>query len=169
MIWFNVWKTCCKKKIWFDCDFKVSSHHHDTEHEKSVQRRNNTALEANSTIHAADPSLFLHSKRNLDVASLLSLNNDYERLLEDNYSELKYKCLNEINEYDYEAQLESKKFNTTRKLKQPPHLTHVDVTVPSSRRINEFYSSSNRLNSYEPHTNKLNRDFNSGNTTINFN
>ena len=147
-------------------NFKVSSHHHDSEHEKSVQRRNNTALEANSTIHAADPSLFLHSKRNLDVASLLSLNNDYERLLEDNYTELKYKCLNEINEYDYEAQLESKKLKS--KLKQPPHLTHVEVTVPSSRRNNEFYSSSNRLNNYGQYTNKLNRDFNSGNTTSYF-
>jgi hypothetical protein len=128
--------------------------------ESLFNQSNNSATSTIATIQAGDPSLmFLSSKRDLDAASLLSLNNDYEKLLEENYTELKLKCLNDLNDYDTKL-IKTKtiaqqnhnhhqiKQNTRNEYKKHyQHLTHVDVIVPSSttstktNKKNEFHSS----------------------------
>ncbi len=100
------------------------------------------------TIEAGDPSLFkpLPSPgrfNKFDAASLLSLNNDYDRMLAENYTELKMKCLNDLNMIEANKQKKKnvvvargveKSRSTVSAVRRPvQNLTHVDVRVPSGR------------------------------------
>lgn len=102
---------------------------------------------SNNTIQAGDPSLLMphqqqsrhasgNSKYNFDIPSLLSLNNDYDKLLEENYMELKMKCLNDLNTYESESKYQQKladELSALRSRKQQrQHLTKVDIKVPSN-------------------------------------
>ncbi len=129
---------------------------------------------SNQTIQAGDPSLFLSSKRNLDAASLLSLNNDYDKLIEQNYSELKLKCLNDLN-HSYEKKFslnkenkdEAQQYQTSKK----QNLTHVQVTVPSGIKkkqisFKDTYGSTSDLRGYSNAPSNLRRDFSTSGTNI---
>lgn len=100
---------------------------------------------SNNTIQAGDPSLLMphqhrhassSSKYNFDIPSLLSLNNDYDKLLEENYMELKMKCLNDLNIHESESKYQQKladELSALRSRKQQrQHLTKVDIKVPSN-------------------------------------
>ncbi len=122
------------------------------------------------TIEAGDPSVYkpLSSPgrfNKFDTVSLLSLNNDYDKLLAENYTELKMKCLNDLSilelkknkikkEKSKEEVLATEKTKSSVSVIRRPvqHLTHVNVKVPigrqrshemTSRRVENNFKSGN--------------------------
>ena len=112
----------------------------------------------NNTMQAGDPSLMYYSQNKkinysqFDATSLLSLNNDYDKLLADNYTELKMKCLNELGVYERSGRPPIREFDRPRKRQ---NLTHVDVKVPSAGNGQRQASSNSQSGIY--------RNFKSGN------
>ena len=89
-----------------------------------------------NTIQAGDPSILMPhstSKYTFDIPSLLSLNNDYDKLLEENYMELKMKCLNDLNKFEAENKYQSKLTRELNAIRSRQHLTKVDIKVPSGK------------------------------------
>lgn len=122
--------------------FILGSNFHESDMENNLCE---SLLEySNNTVQAGDPSLFMKGN-NFDYSSLLSLNNDYDKLLEENYIELKTKCLNNLNQQENRTQ---EGIKTDSHDKKQMRLTHVKVHVPSNKFENNFANSTHDLNDH---------------------